>query len=33
SVSLGNATTGAILNLKGIGGVKLGDVLAVAENK
>lgn len=31
SVSLGNASTGAILNLRGVGGVKLGDVLAVAE--
>lgn len=31
SVSLGNAKTGAILNLRGVGGVKLGDVLAVAE--
>ncbi|MCL2913109.1 flagellar hook assembly protein FlgD [Shewanella corallii] len=32
SVSLGSATTGAVLNLKGIGGVKLSDVLAVAES-
>lgn len=31
SVSLGTASTGAILNLRGIGGIKLGDVLAVAE--
>lgn len=32
SVSLGTATTGAVLNLRGIGGVKLSDVLAVAES-
>lgn len=32
SVSLGNATTGAILNLAGIGGVQLTDVLAVSES-
>ncbi|KIO36069.1 MULTISPECIES: flagellar hook assembly protein FlgD [unclassified Shewanella] len=31
SVSLGTASTGAILNLRGIGGIKLGDVLAVSE--
>lgn len=31
SVSLGNATTGAILNLRGIGGIKLSDILAVSE--
>ncbi|GGI67680.1 flagellar hook assembly protein FlgD [Shewanella gelidii] len=31
SVSLGTAQTGAILNLRGVGGVKLGDVLAVSE--
>ncbi len=31
SVSLGTASTGAILNLRGVGGIKLGDVLAVAE--
>ncbi|BDM63781.1 basal-body rod modification protein FlgD [Shewanella sp. NFH-SH190041] len=32
SVSLGTATSGAVLNLRGIGGVKLADVLAVAES-
>lgn len=32
SVSLGTASTGAILNLRGVGGIKLGDVLAVAES-
>ncbi|MGB0893974.1 MAG: flagellar hook assembly protein FlgD [Parashewanella sp.] len=32
SVSLGNAQTGAILNLKGVGGIKLADVLAVSES-
>ncbi|MCF1426730.1 MAG: flagellar hook assembly protein FlgD [Shewanella sp.] len=32
SVSLGTAVTGAVLNLRGIGGVKLSDVLAVAES-
>ncbi|QYJ74109.1 MULTISPECIES: flagellar hook assembly protein FlgD [Shewanella] len=32
SVSLGTAATGAILNLRGIGGIKLSDVLAVAES-
>ncbi|GLP94993.1 flagellar hook assembly protein FlgD [Paraferrimonas sedimenticola] len=32
SVSLGTPETGAILNLRGIGGVLLGDVLAVAES-
>ncbi|NRB25151.1 flagellar hook assembly protein FlgD [Shewanella sp.] len=31
SVSLGTASTGSILNLRGIGGIKLGDVLAVSE--
>jgi flagellar basal-body rod modification protein FlgD len=31
SVSLGNASTGAILNLRGLGGIKLADVLAVSE--
>ncbi|MBT1443068.1 flagellar hook assembly protein FlgD [Shewanella sp. JM162201] len=31
SVSLGTAATGAILNLRGVGGIKLTDVLAVAE--
>ncbi|QSX28970.1 flagellar hook assembly protein FlgD [Shewanella cyperi] len=31
SVSLGTAATGAILNLRGIGGIKLADVLAVSE--
>ena len=31
SVSLGTASTGAILNLRGIGGIKLNDVLAVSE--
>ncbi|WP_372872434.1 flagellar hook assembly protein FlgD [Shewanella sp.] len=31
SVSLGTAATGAILNLRGVGGIKLSDVLAVAE--
>lgn len=31
SVSLGTSTTGAILNLRGIGGIKLSDVLAVSE--
>ncbi len=31
SVSLGTASTGAILNLRGIGGIKIGDVLAVSE--
>lgn len=31
SVSLGTAATGAILNLRGIGGIKLSDVLAVSE--
>jgi flagellar basal-body rod modification protein FlgD len=31
SVSLGTATTGAILNLRGVGGIKLADVLAVSE--
>ncbi|WP_119969002.1 flagellar hook assembly protein FlgD [Shewanella japonica] len=32
SVSLGNTTTGAILNLRGIGGIQLSDVLAVTES-
>ncbi|GIU53320.1 flagellar hook assembly protein FlgD [Shewanella sp. KT0246] len=32
SVSLGDVTTGAILNLRGIGGIQLSDVLAVAES-
>nr|WP_275974958.1 flagellar hook assembly protein FlgD [Shewanella gaetbuli] len=32
SVSLGTAATGAILNLRGIGGIKLTDVLAVSES-
>ncbi|MBW8185142.1 flagellar hook assembly protein FlgD [Shewanella sp. NR704-98] len=32
SVSLGTASTGAILNLRGVGGIKIGDVLAVAES-
>nr|WP_309247279.1 flagellar hook assembly protein FlgD [Shewanella sp. VB17] len=32
SVSLGNASTGAILNLRGVGGIKIGDVLAVSES-
>ncbi|MCL1076607.1 flagellar hook assembly protein FlgD [Parashewanella spongiae] len=32
SVSLGNASTGAILNLKGGSGIKLTDVLAVSES-
>nr|WP_280954596.1 flagellar hook assembly protein FlgD [Shewanella sp. WXL01] len=32
SVSLGTASTGAILNLRGIGGIKLSDVLAVSES-
>ncbi|RLV61576.1 flagellar hook assembly protein FlgD [Parashewanella curva] len=32
SVSLGNAQTGAVLNLKGVGGIKLADVLAVSES-
>jgi len=32
SVSLGTASTGSILNLRGVGGIKLGDVLAVAES-
>lgn len=32
SVSLGTAATGAILNLRGIGGIKLSDVLAVSES-
>lgn len=31
SVSLGTASTGAILNLRGVGGIKIGDVLAVSE--
>ena len=31
SVSLGTASTGAILNLRGVGGIKLSDVLAVSE--
>ncbi len=31
SVSLGTAQTGAILNLRGVGGVKMSDVLAVSE--
>ncbi|NMH65537.1 flagellar hook assembly protein FlgD [Shewanella salipaludis] len=31
SVSLGTASTGAILNLRGMGGIKLADVLAVSE--
>lgn len=31
SVSLGTAATGAILNLRGVGGIKLSDVLAVSE--
>ncbi|MCG9697172.1 flagellar hook assembly protein FlgD [Shewanella sp. Isolate11] len=31
SVSLGTASSGAILNLRGIGGIMLGDVLAVSE--
>ncbi|MGX9461061.1 flagellar hook assembly protein FlgD [Shewanella sp. A14] len=31
SVSLGTVETGAILNLRGIGGIKLSDVLAVSE--
>lgn len=33
SVSLGSATTGAILNLDGLGSIKLTDVLAVAESE
>lgn len=32
SVSLGSVATGAILNLRGIGGIQLSDVLAVAES-
>lgn len=32
SVSLGTAATGAILNLRGIGGIKINDVLAVSES-
>lgn len=32
SVSLGTAATGAILNLRGLGGIKISDVLAVSEN-
>jgi flagellar basal-body rod modification protein FlgD len=32
SVSLGTASTGAILNLRGVGGIKIGDVLAVSES-
>ena len=32
SVSLGSATTGAILNLRGMGGIQLTDVLAVSES-
>jgi len=32
SVSLGNASTGAILNLRSLGSVKIGDVLAVSES-
>ena len=31
SVSLGTAQTGAILNLRGVGGVKMADVLAISE--
>ncbi|MCT8987238.1 flagellar hook assembly protein FlgD [Shewanella phaeophyticola] len=31
SVSLGTTATGAILNLRGVGGIKLTDVLAVSE--
>jgi flagellar basal-body rod modification protein FlgD len=31
SVSLGTVATGAILNLRGVGGIKLSDVLAVSE--
>ncbi|WP_418358458.1 MULTISPECIES: flagellar hook assembly protein FlgD [Shewanella] len=31
SVSLGTTATGAILNLRGVGGIKLSDVLAVSE--
>lgn len=31
SVSLGTAATGAILNLRGVGGIKISDVLAVSE--
>jgi flagellar basal-body rod modification protein FlgD len=31
SVSLGTASSGAILNLRGLGGIKLADVLAVTE--
>lgn len=31
SVSLGTASSGAILNLRGLGGIKIGDVLAVSE--
>jgi flagellar basal-body rod modification protein FlgD len=31
SVSLGSASSGAILNLRGLGGIKLADVLAVSE--
>ncbi|MBR9726749.1 flagellar hook assembly protein FlgD [Shewanella intestini] len=31
SVSLGTSATGAVLNLRGIGGIKLSDVLAVSE--
>ncbi|MCL1050720.1 flagellar hook assembly protein FlgD [Shewanella abyssi] len=32
SVSLGTAATGAILNLRGVGGIKISDVLAVSES-